>query len=174
VRQPAGYSGTPLPKKLGIKAGMTVALIGAPPGFARTLGELPDGAKLRAGARGKPGLVIWFVGSAPELGWEIRRISAFASEAPLWIAWRKKTSPEGSRASRSPGSTGRREASKAGSVDKAPRRAGDAAGAKRSAGPSENAVREAGLAAGLVDYKVCAIDAAWSGLLFARRRDSPT
>ena len=143
MRQPAGYSGTPLPKKLGIKPGMKVALIGAPPGFAKTLGELPEGAKLRAGARGKPGLVIWFVGSAPELGWEIRRISSFASEAPLWIAWRKRTA-------------------KAAGPD----------ASKRAAGPSESAVREAGLSAGLVDYKVCAIDAEWSGLLFARRRES--
>ncbi len=145
MRQAAGYSGRPLPKKLGIKPGMKVALIGAPPGFAPALGELPEGAKLRAGARGKPGLVIWFVGSAPELGWEIRRISAFASEAPLWIVWRKKSS------SKSPAGPGV---------------------SKRAAGPSESAVREAGLSAGLVDYKVCAIDAEWSGLLFARRRES--
>ena len=145
MTQPAGYSGAPLPRKLGIKPGMTVALIGAPPGFAQVLGELPEGAKLRAGARGKPGLVIWFTGSAPELGWEIRRISAFAAEAPLWIAWRKKSAQKGS---------------------------GGPGASKRSAGPSESAVREAGLSAGLVDYKVCAIDAEWSGLLFARRRDA--
>ena len=123
---------------------MTVAVIGAPPGFAHVLGELPEGAKLRAGARGKPALVIWFVGSAPELGWEIRRISAFASGAPLWIAWRKKAARKG------PGA-GRR--------------------GENAAGPSESAVREVGLAAGLVDYKVCAIDAEWSGLLFARRSE---
>ena len=140
----AGYSGTPLPKKLGIKPGMTVALIGAPPGFSRVLGELPDGAKLRTGARGKPALVIWFVGSAPELGWEIRRISAFAGGAPLWIAWRRKSVRKGAMG---------------------------AAAAKTASGPTESAVREAGLAAGLVDYKVCAIGAEWSGLLFARRRD---
>ena len=133
----AGYSGTPLAKKLGIKPGMTVALIGAPAGFALTLGDLPEGAKLRAGARGRPGMVIWFVNSAAELGWEIRRISGVASGVPMWIAWRKKTAA------------------------RAPR-----------AGPTESAVREAGLAAGLVDHKVCAIDAAWSGLLFAPRRSS--
>jgi hypothetical protein len=40
-------------------------------------------------------------------------------------------------------------------------------------GPSENEVREAGLTSGLVDYKVCAIDATWSGLLFAPRRNTP-
>jgi hypothetical protein len=148
----AGYSGTPLSKKLGIKPGMTVALVGAPAGFAETLGQLPADAKLRSGARGKPGLVIWFVNSAAELGWEIRRISGFAVGVPLWIAWRKKTAPAGgaSRAARA--------------AEKA-----RAAGAGL-AGPSENEVRDAGLAAGLVDYKVCAIDATWSGLLFATRR----
>jgi hypothetical protein len=124
---------------------MTVALISAPPGFAQVLGELPEGAKLRRGARGKPGLVIWFAGSAPELGWEIRRIAAFASEAPLWIAWRKKSAAKGPAG---PGAS------------------------RRASGPAESAVREAGLSAGLVDYKVCAITTEWSGLLFARRRES--
>jgi hypothetical protein len=41
-----------------------------------------------------------------------------------------------------------------------------------SPGPTERSVREAGLGAGLVDYKVCAIDATWSGLLFRRRRQT--
>jgi hypothetical protein len=134
---PAGYSGTPLPRKLGIKPGMTVALVSAPAGFS--LGELPEGAKVRRGARGRPALVVWFVSSRTELGWEIRRIAGFAAGAPLWIAWRK----QGARTLRG--------------------RAGVAA-------PSESAVREAGLEAGLVDYKVCAIDHEWSGLLFAPRR----
>lgn len=39
-------------------------------------------------------------------------------------------------------------------------------------GLSQNEVRQTGLAAGLVDYKVCAIDATWSGLRFARRKAS--
>jgi hypothetical protein len=151
-RDAAGHSGTPLPKKLGIKQGMTVALVAAPPGFAEILGELPEGAKLRAGARGRPGLVIWFVHSAAELGWEIRRISGFAAGVPLWIAWRKKTA-------RAAGAS----------------RAAKAAHASGTgfAGPSENEVRDAGLAAGLVDYKVCAINETWSGLLFAPRHGTP-
>jgi len=117
---------------------MSVALVSAPPGFS--VGELPAGASVRRGARGRPGLVIWFVGSRLELGWEIRRIAAFAAGAPLWIAWRKQA--------------GRGTRGRAGSAE-----------------PSEGAVREAGLEAGLVDYKVCAIDQEWSGLLFALRRD---
>jgi len=136
-RDPAGYSGKPLAKKLGIKPGMSVALVSAPAGFS--VEGLPDGARLRRGARGRPALVIWFVGSRLELGWEIRRIAGFAAGAPLWIAWRKQAA-RGGRA---------------------------AAG---SGEPPESAVREAGLEAGLVDYKVCAIDEEWSGLLFAPRR----
>lgn len=48
--QPAGYSGTPLPKKLGIKPGARVGLAGAPDGFGALLEPLPDGARVEAGA----------------------------------------------------------------------------------------------------------------------------
>jgi hypothetical protein len=135
VNRPAGYSGTPLAKKLGIKPGMTVGLIGAPPELAHALGELPEGARLSTGERARAGLRIWFVRRESELAAGIARAARLADEGPLWIAWRKRTARP------------------------AP-----------ASGPDENAVRSAGLAAGLVDYKVCAIDETWSGLLFARRR----
>ena len=48
--QPAGYSGTPLPKKLGIKPGTRVGLAGAPDGFGALLEALPDGARVEAAA----------------------------------------------------------------------------------------------------------------------------
>lgn len=92
----AGYSGTPLPKKLGIAPGKRVGLDGAPRGFERTLGSLPEGAR-------------------------------------LWVAWPKRTS-------------------------------------KLAGEVSEDTVRACGLAQGWVDYKVCAVDADWSGLCFAKRR----
>jgi hypothetical protein len=41
----AGYSGTPLPQKLGAKPGSALALLGAPEGFAKTLGKLPQGVE---------------------------------------------------------------------------------------------------------------------------------
>src|SRR5574341_1899010 len=56
----AGYSGTPLPKKLGIKPNSVVALIGAPKGFEQTLGELPEGVKFKKQANGQCDLIIWF------------------------------------------------------------------------------------------------------------------
>jgi hypothetical protein len=43
---PSGYSGTPLPQKLGFKPGMRAALIGAPGDFAATLGALPEGVEV--------------------------------------------------------------------------------------------------------------------------------
>ena len=49
----AGYSGTPLPQKLGIKPGHRVALLKAPEGFERTLGSLPKGATTSARVAGK-------------------------------------------------------------------------------------------------------------------------
>ena len=48
----AGYSGTPLPKKIGIKPGSVVALAGAPADFEQTLGALPDGVIVRRSWRG--------------------------------------------------------------------------------------------------------------------------
>ena len=63
----AGYSGTPLPKKLGIKPNASVALAGAPKDFRKTLGELHEGARLRDDFCGGEDLVIWFVRSLAEL-----------------------------------------------------------------------------------------------------------
>ncbi len=87
-----GYSGTPLPKKLGIKADSVVALVGAPPGFEITLGELPEGVSLRKQARGRPDLVIWFARSKSELERRVERMGALAGAGGLWIAWPKKAS----------------------------------------------------------------------------------
>ena len=51
VVSPAGYSGTPLPEKLGIKPGMRVALLHAPDQMEQTLGVLPEGVQLQHGLR---------------------------------------------------------------------------------------------------------------------------
>ncbi len=132
----AGYSGTPLPKKLGIKPGMTVALLDAPESFATTLGQLPEGASLVCD-RAEPGpLAIWFVHSRDRLEEGLPRAAeAVAERGGLWIAWPKQKSGV-------------------------------------SADVTQQAVREAGLAAGLVDYKIAALDRTWSGLLFTRRKQA--
>jgi hypothetical protein len=94
----AGYSGTPLPKKLGIKDGHRVALVGAPEGFDRTLGMLPPGVRvgsgLRGGGRGAGwDVIVCFLTKRSELD---RRFAALARalepDGGLWIAWPKGTS----------------------------------------------------------------------------------
>lgn len=87
-----GYVGTPLPKKLGIKEGAIVALIGAPEGFENTLGELPSGVRLRKSARGKSDLTLWFTTSKKELDMRIKKMGMRAGNGGLWIIWPKKTS----------------------------------------------------------------------------------
>lgn len=89
----AGYSGTPLPKKLGIKEGTAFATRHAPGGFDATLGELPDGAEWRT--RLRPGLdvVIAFHTSARELVREWSALTAaVAPNGTVWVAWPKKAS----------------------------------------------------------------------------------
>jgi hypothetical protein len=88
----AGYSGTPLPKKLEIKDGSRVSTIGAPADFARTLGELPPGAVLRKGISAPRDLTIWFVTSRKTLEGDVRRIIPARGTGSLWIAWPKKAS----------------------------------------------------------------------------------
>ncbi len=88
----AGYSGTPLPRKLGIKSGYAVALVGAPEDFERTLGELPPEVTLRRRAQGRCDLIVWFVGSRRELERRVARYGAKAGAGGLWICWPKKAS----------------------------------------------------------------------------------
>jgi hypothetical protein len=123
----AGYSGTPLPKKLGIKPGMTVLLLGAPDGFEESLGE---GARFTRRAAPSD-LTLLFAAKRADL--EARFAAASRASEHMWIIWPKKTS-----------------------------------GVASDLG--EPAIREFGLALGWVDYKVCAVDATWSGLKFARRK----
>jgi CheY-like chemotaxis protein len=130
----AGYSGTPLPKKLGIKAGSLVSLLGAPTGFEKTLGTLPEEARLRRGVGKAANVVLLFVKSRADLEKRFATAAgAMGEPGALWIVWPKKAS-----------------------------------GAATDLGGNE--VRAFGLAAGLVDYKIAAIDATWSGLCFTRRK----
>jgi hypothetical protein len=131
-RAPAGYSGTPLPRKLGIKEGARVALLGAPPGFEAVLGGLPPGAVARRGARGRADLTLWFVRSRAELLKGVRAMVPRGEASGLWICWAKGSSA-----------------------------------LKGDVGEAD--VRYTALAHGLVDFKICAIDADWSGLRFNRR-----
>ena len=87
-----GYSDTPLPKKLGIKPGFTVALVGAPEDFDMTLGSLPEGAQLRPSGRGKRDLTVCFVTSRRDLTRRVAALVRASEQGHVWIAWPKKTS----------------------------------------------------------------------------------
>jgi len=92
----AAYAGTPLPKKLGIRAGLKIGLIGAPPEFESRLGELPAGVTLQAGLADPCDLAIWFVHSFAEFEQDLPQVTQAAGDIPLWIAWEKKaTRPTG-------------------------------------------------------------------------------
>ncbi|HEV2119675.1 MAG TPA: hypothetical protein VGS11_06180 [Candidatus Bathyarchaeia archaeon] len=87
-----GYAGAPLIKKLGIKPGQTISLVGAPAGFRQALGELPENAVLRDGVRGQSDLTLWFARSRRELEERLEHMRRFSKNAGLWIIWTKKTS----------------------------------------------------------------------------------
>ena len=131
--QPAGYSGTPLPKKLGIKPGHRVAFIHPPDGFRDTLGELPEGVEMVDDDDAPADVILCFTKRADELRAAFRGLGARVHPAGmLWISWPKKSSGVATDL-------------------------------------TEDVIRAIGLQAGMVDVKVCAIDAVWSGLRFVYR-----
>ena len=134
----AGYSGTPLWKKLGLKSGMRVFVLNPPPRFDALLSGAPDDLTLLPKLAGYD-FALAFVLSGQALASALAKLEPkLAASGMIWISWLKKAS------------------GLATDID-------------------ENAVRRAGLAQGLVDVKVCAIDATWSGLKFVRRlRDRRT
>jgi hypothetical protein len=131
----AGYSGTPLPKKLGIKPGHRVRFDHAPPGFAAALGGLPPDVAVLADGEEAEGLdlVVFFTTAADHLRRAYDRLARSLSPAGmLWVAWPKKAS-----------------------------------GVRTDL--TEDVVRAVALENGMVDTKVCAIDATWSGLRLVYR-----
>lgn len=128
-----GYSGTPLARKLGICEGDTIAVLGAPEGFA--LPDLPDGVEVRGAARGRYDVVLSFHTRRAHLERRFATLCRATEPAGgLWIAWPK-------RASGVPTDI------------------------------TEDTVREVALPTGMVDNKVCAIDATWSGLRLVLRKE---
>ena len=155
----AGYSGTPLPKKLGIKDGHAVLFAGAPAEFDQHLIPLPHDVRVLRVGRMVPGgdpegmesvlnpidlpdrrfdVALLFCPRAADLERLFRpAISCIKWNGGLWVCWPKKSSPL--------------------HVDLA-----------------ESQVRSSGLEAGLVDNKICAVTQDWSGLRFVvRREDRP-
>jgi hypothetical protein len=127
----AGYSGTPLWKKLGFKPGMRVCALNAPQHYA-SLTDGPNDWVMVKAAAGADAIHLFIREKS-----DLREIATLSNHMPpaimLWVSWPKKTSP-------------------------------------LSKGLSEDDIRAAALACGLVDIKVCAVDADWSGLKLTRRR----
>lgn len=89
----AGYSGTPLAKKLGIKEDSRVALVGAPDGFRGELSDLPPGVTFVTSLAAQLDLILFFVKSQSEMTRNFPRLAAKLKPAGmLWIAWPKKAS----------------------------------------------------------------------------------
>lgn len=90
----AGYSGTPLVKKLGFKPGFRVAFVNAPEGFKSELAELPQATQIVSGIPRSPlDLVVLFVNSQKTLKKEFPRLAKkLANNGMLWVSWPKKSS----------------------------------------------------------------------------------
>lgn len=137
----AGYSGTPLEQKLGLKDGQRVLFIGLP----ENLGDLPvsrDFAEMaQAGwerfAQGDPGydVIHGFTASRAVLEGAVGRLMGLVKrDGAIWISWPKKAS-------------------------------------KLPTDITEDTIRDVVLPAGLVDVKVCAVDPVWSGLKLVIRKE---
>jgi hypothetical protein len=131
----AGYSGTPLLKKLGYAAGQRACLIAVPVNVAELLGfeqfavrRVLKNASMLVREAGPFDLIHLFVSEAEGLGAALADArKRLVANGMVWVSWPKKA-------------------------------------AKAATDVTDHVVRSAALAAGLVDIKVCAVDATWSGL----------
>ncbi len=89
----SGYSGTPLPKKLGIKEGHRVVLVAAPDHVEELLGDLPPGVTLLRQARAPYDVVLLFVTERRILARKLPELAAKMDRAGgLWVCWPKRAS----------------------------------------------------------------------------------
>ena len=130
---PAGYSGTPLWRKLGLAAGQRLHIRMAPPAFDDLIAGPPADVP-RLARLADFDIAIQFVTARTELDRSLELLlPPLHPHGVIWIAWPKKA-------------------------------------AKVTTDITEDVVRACALPRGLVDVKVCAIDAIWSGLKLMRRR----
>jgi hypothetical protein len=132
---PAGYSGTPLAAKLGIKAGSNVVAIGAPRNYRELLAPLPAGVAFGRQVSQATDVVHVFTPVRAELAGKLASIlPKLRADAAVWVSWPKKAS-------------------------------------KVATDITEDTIRGIALPMGLVDVKVCAVDAVWSGLKLVIRKE---
>lgn len=131
----AGYSGTALPRKLGIAESSRVLLVDAPDDLPALLAPLPEGVVFTATADARVDIAHVFVTRREDLSRQLQRLRrALRADAALWVSWPKK-------AARVPTTV------------------------------TEDTIRELALPLGLVDVKVCAVSAVWSGLKLVVRKE---
>jgi hypothetical protein len=91
-RPPAGYSGTPLAKKLGIGEGSVVVAIRAPRDYASLLAPLPRGARISSRAPAHPSFVHVFARTRTELAADLTRLRrTIVEDGVVWASWPKKS-----------------------------------------------------------------------------------
>ena len=89
----AGYSGTPLVRKLGIRAGDTIALLHAPDDYLELVGPLPEDARVLKRMTDDVRFIHLFVRDRSALVRELPRTKkAMARDGMLWVSWPKKSS----------------------------------------------------------------------------------
>ena len=89
----AGYSGTPLVKKLGIVGGMRIHFRHAPKDYAKTLGDLPGDVEQARQLRGTLNFIQLFVTERSVLEEELPRCrEVLDPNGMIWISWPKKAS----------------------------------------------------------------------------------
>lgn len=89
----AGYSGTPLPKKLGIKENLRLGFVNAPKKFISELGKLPSNTRVLSRLSSPLDLVVLFVDRERALSQQFPELaSQLSSNGMLWVAWPKKSS----------------------------------------------------------------------------------
>ena len=89
----AGYSGTPLPQKLGIKPGLTVVAINPPANYRRLLGQIPDSITFSERLKSGSSFVHLFTSRRSEMQKKMSILRGKISDnGAIWGSWRKKSS----------------------------------------------------------------------------------
>lgn len=89
----AGYSGTPLPKKLGLKETTRLVVLGEPDDYAALLGPLPAGLQRQASVTETTSMVHVFVTRRQDLDRHLRSLrQTLDPDAAVWVSWPKKAS----------------------------------------------------------------------------------
>ena len=132
----AGYSGTPLAKKLGIKANFRLYAKNPPENYAALVAPLPEGVIILGHLTNDLDMIHCFTQSQVELMDDMPTfMQHIKPDGMIWVSWPKKA-------------------------------------ARVPTDVTEDVIREVVLPLGLVDVKVCAVDAIWSGLKLVIRKEN--